>query len=763
MLHAGFASKPSAMDNMEEPEENICEDERDSSTGSASLGSSFSSSQDFRRQMRPPNKKKYDEEMEELQKQIRAKDAELKSLGLAGSDAAAGQLHDIRAEKEASINRRKKIDNDLRQLNEDIKKKMGLLSQKASDLHYKNEAKYDEAIRKMQWQLETQNFRMAEERRIVAEIDKLKRSKKLLVEYNAQKGEIDAMRKNQTRMRGERETYYKSVTSLNKREEVLKKTVNQNKRKAEEIKKELDDLYAKKKELFQSFKQSESDYTRHMNERKHRLRKESFKKKEEERKAREENWQKEMAEYEAQREPFEDEKNLCNTLISYLQKKNNPERDEMMLPSPREEQLPQPVGAGLADSLDGGKFVLLKKSEEVEEEYSVANKPRRRSKKGRKLSVTKPLAHTPQIIAQFASLNLIPPSNMSEVTASIEQLQARKRYYEEQAPTIHSKPLLGSLSGSFSSSGSLTSLESPLRERSSTWGFVEVPPAIAESQAPSDAGNSAESGFHDMSRQASKTESSKSADEVTQNDQALEEIIQQSAAEAATSETSRSSSDTITPEDAVGEEGDQSNQAGTSEGSSSMAKQGNEKALSENQSSVSHQHDSAESSVFEEAGTKSRLHLQGGELHLRGGKSEKTDMSSVIVNYDTDFPPALRADNQDISEKPSDISHCDFVKSNNSNQGKDKSLEKQPTSKKEQTPLWVTGPVSQDSVVSAVGGFNQVDAERTCDICSDKFDILKPVRESSISSNKAIESDTSDEAVVPDISEGHDVEEMTHL
>ena len=46
---------------------------------------------------------------------------------------------------------------------------------------------------------------------------------------------------------------------------------------------------------------------------------------------------------------------------------------------------------GLADSLDGGKYVLLKKSEEADVDYSVANKPRRRSKKGRKLSVVNTL------------------------------------------------------------------------------------------------------------------------------------------------------------------------------------------------------------------------------------------------------------------------------------------------------------------------------------------------------------------------------------
>ena len=41
-----------------------------------------------------------------------------------------------------------------------------------------------------------------------------------------------------------------------------------------------------------------------------------------------------------------------------------------------------------ADSLDDGMFVLLKKSEDAEADYSITNKrPNRRSRKGRKLSV----------------------------------------------------------------------------------------------------------------------------------------------------------------------------------------------------------------------------------------------------------------------------------------------------------------------------------------------------------------------------------------
>lgn len=223
-----------------------------------------------------------------------------------------------------------------------------------------------------------------------------------------------------------------------------------------------------------------------------------------------------------------------------------------------------------------------------------------------------------------------------------------QRYYEEQTGHV-TRPLLGSLSGSFSSSGSMSgSLDSPLRDRSSTWGFVEVPPAIAENQTPSDAGNSAESGFHDMSRQASKTESSESAAECTQNDQALEELIKQSA-EYGESETSRSSSDTITPEEHVCEDGDQSKGSGSTKSS-----QGNVDSVSDN-------NDSAESSVFEENNAKFNLQ---NEEYLRGINTEE---SISARNYDTDFPPALKTDIT-VRGNVSDKQNCDVVRDKNLNQ-----------------------------------------------------------------------------------------------
>ena len=58
---------------------------------------------------------------------------------------------------------------------------MDSLSKVQGNLPYKNEDRINEAIRRLEHQLRTQNFNVREERKIVSEIDRLKRSKKSLV------------------------------------------------------------------------------------------------------------------------------------------------------------------------------------------------------------------------------------------------------------------------------------------------------------------------------------------------------------------------------------------------------------------------------------------------------------------------------------------------------------------------------------------------------------------------------------------------------
>lgn len=223
-----------------------------------------------------------------------------------------------------------------------------------------------------------------------------------------------------------------------------------------------------------------------------------------------------------------------------------------------------------------------------------------------------------------------------------------QKYYEEQpcAP----RPTLGGLSASFSSSGPFSSsLDSPLRDHLSTWGFV--PPSIAENQTPSDAGASAESGFHDMSRQASKTESSNSAPDSAPGEQVMEDLLKQ-CMQSAESETSRSSSDTITMEDQLENgssiKGDNSNDALFA---SNVHSQGNSDYNSDDQSSANN-----DTSVFEETGPKLNLH-RDDFLREDNQRGAAVFMSPT---YEDDFP-AITADNLGKRKFFSDTNFCDVV------------------------------------------------------------------------------------------------------
>ena len=58
-----------------------------------------------------------------------------------------------------------------------------------SNLQYRSEHKINEAIQRLETQLKTRNFRLNEEKKIVAEIDSLKRSTKDLtyvIHFNSQ-------------------------------------------------------------------------------------------------------------------------------------------------------------------------------------------------------------------------------------------------------------------------------------------------------------------------------------------------------------------------------------------------------------------------------------------------------------------------------------------------------------------------------------------------------------------------------------------------
>lgn len=480
---------------MEEPEE-------------APQGDTEEETQAATKKVKPPNKKRFEEDLEQISNRIRDLEIEQKKL----QPSQKGDIASKRTEKIEIINTLKAIDTEIRAISADVTKRRAALDRLQANLVYKNEKKIDDAVGKLEYQLKRTNFKLSEEKKIVAEIDKLQRSKKVLVHYVAQKKEMDDVRERQRQLREERDRLQKVVNKIRIEEDSIRRSNHDRKIKLDQVKKELDEMHETKRRIVQDFKALEKEYKDVKQEENKVKRQGSFIKKQERRNTME-SFQQDLEVYGTARMPFEDEVNLCNTLINYL-KKFNMASDET---AEETESLPRASGwslikAAISNELEDGKYVLLKKDEEEEFPDRRLKRGKRPSKKSKRNSVLKSLTHTPQIFSQFASLNLNAPSNVSEIPASLEQLNARKKYYEEGAQIK-------------------LRVATPSLEENSDGGV-----------STSDGISATESAMCEMSRQASHTESMENAGGA---DQCLEELVRMSETLSEKSEylTERSSSD----------------------------------------------------------------------------------------------------------------------------------------------------------------------------------------------------------------------------
>ncbi|XP_022318001.1 uncharacterized protein LOC111121140 isoform X2 [Crassostrea virginica] len=461
------------------------------------------------KKVKPPNKKRFEEELEQISSRIRDLEVEQKKL----QQSQKGDIASKRTEKIEIINTLKTIDTEIRALSADVTKRRAALDRLQANLVYKHEKKIDDAVGKLEFQLKRTNFKLSEERKIVTEIDKLQRSKKVLVQYVAQKKEMDDVRERQRQLREERDRLQKVVNKIRMEEDGIRRNNHDRKVKLDQVKRDLDEYHEIKRKHVQDYKTSEKEYQDVKQEENKVKRQESFIKKQERRNTME-SFQQDLEVYGTARMPFEDEVNLCNTLINYLRKFNTA-TDETLEES---DALPRASGwslikAAITNELEDGKYVLLKKDEDEEFPDRRLKRSKRPSKKSKKQSVLKSLTHTPQIFSQFASLNLNAPSIVSEIPASLEQLQARKKYYEDGAQI------------------KLLRVATPSLEENSDGGV-----------STSDGISATESAMCEMSRQASHTESMENSGGA---DQCLEELVRMSETLSEKSEylTERSSSD----------------------------------------------------------------------------------------------------------------------------------------------------------------------------------------------------------------------------
>lgn len=376
-----------------------------------------------KKKLRPPDRKNIDVHLN----RIKLKEKELKSCNRE-SESIRGEMKTLQPNRYVLNEEKKKNNLELKTLREEIFVKNNNLSRLESGLTYKNEHKINEAIKKLEVQLSCNNFKLREEKKIVAEIDSLKRSKKSLVNYLAQKKEIDELREQQLKKRRENEQYHRQVSMLISEEDEMKSRLSVLHTKIENLHLELNDLNEQKKVLLCDYKRREKD---------HNVMKDAIRKKN-----RQNTKHKEEEKQLFNREdllvvctPEEEYIQHCNTLIRYLQQFPVGEQGQAtrQVSTPTEEKAAA-ASLGPVPEIQGehgATYVLLKKNEECEDLFfGAGRRQNKKSKKGRKFSATKPLTHSPQVFAQFANLQMSAPAGFAEILPALKQLEEKKKYFE---------------------------------------------------------------------------------------------------------------------------------------------------------------------------------------------------------------------------------------------------------------------------------------------------------------------------------------------
>ena len=402
---------------------------------------------------KPPDKRRHQMEINQLTEEIQRKEACFKSLNASKSrkstssvhgsrDELLAKLRDLKNKKEQKMKQKQVIDAEIKALNEQVRKKSDSCMKLQANVKYKDEQRTNNAIKNLERHLSTQQLKLREEKKLVLEIDALKRSKKTLSEYLDAKQEVDRLRQQQNGLRNERDTLIRETHDIRAKENDVKVSLDslkeeetaQDEKKSDidrdALKKEIDELYEQRREAQEKYKQALANYY------------EEQKNAEKEIKAEQRRDETRLTKMTAERtrqgkrhepKPHKEEKNICVCLIQYLEPFTTQCFSEI-------------------DEVDGNragsKYLDVPRSEaSIPEEGSLAMNPddnlgglfvpsnrrmtRKGSRKGRK-SAQKLVLH-PHVFELFFKLGLEPPSTYADVNLVLEKLRVKKDFYEKES------------------------------------------------------------------------------------------------------------------------------------------------------------------------------------------------------------------------------------------------------------------------------------------------------------------------------------------
>ncbi|KAL7282434.1 hypothetical protein ACG7TL_003905 [Trametes sanguinea] len=379
-------------------------------------------------------------------------------------NALKAELDSIRGQQSTNKLSRGKIHDQLKTIQDGIQKKLYslTLSWKIKDLNaarakipFKTVAEVDERIRQLEKQVESGNLKLVEEKRALQEISQWKRSRRIVEGFQAEQESIEADRAKADELRKQLDD--PEAIAISKRYDEIKAELDELKKESDEayasrsklldersaLQGQLDELYNKKRESAQRFKEANDRFYTKLNEDRARR----AERQRAQRQAEEEAKKKEIADRlreEAEIPAFQAQIEDCQTLIDYFSGKSSTATLSSQKPLKQKSDLagvPKLEPRQVEAAPEG--VIVRKKKGEDEDAYFVGGG----KKKGAKKGAAKPSAPAPETnggsesasgqlnvplptLTALLSLSIPPPTSSADVSRVIEDLKTKKAWFE---------------------------------------------------------------------------------------------------------------------------------------------------------------------------------------------------------------------------------------------------------------------------------------------------------------------------------------------
>ncbi|XP_064080970.1 bromodomain-containing protein DDB_G0280777-like isoform X2 [Macrobrachium nipponense] len=363
----------------------------------------------------------FNEQLDQHQTLLQAKNAELTRL--------TEMLKSVREQKEPFTKIKVTLQTEINEANIAINAKTEEVTLIKQKLRYHSVKQINENIERLEYQLRNNNFKPREEQKILDEISMLQRSTKTLKEYEAKQAENKKYRAERSRLIDERNSNYSKIKALHAQEDEIKKAMTELRGVISSSRKSIDHLRQMKpaleKKWVSQLHQQQAARNKRFEDKK-RQRHEHFKPRDRQ-EPRRKIWEK----YDAYREPYEEECDMCRVLITYLQSSMN----ALTLSTPSSARLTPSTPAGTpstpaSDPDYEGSFYMKPKDDDGF--IRVSKRERAKAKKEHRLAKrVKELPHTPDVLLKFTKLSISPPKNTDEIPCVVIKLQDALQHYHQ--------------------------------------------------------------------------------------------------------------------------------------------------------------------------------------------------------------------------------------------------------------------------------------------------------------------------------------------